>query len=101
MKKNKQEDPLVFALTTQTHLLKKIPEDNNGNIINSEFNAKTYTKKAYKAYLQGKSFFNYKGVTYVVPKMQKSKLDNYLEKDIQEDIPTDTISNEEKNINLW
>jgi hypothetical protein len=76
----KQSDnPMVFALSTDTLSIKKYPTDDDGNIINSRFNAKTFTKKAYKSYLKGLSFFKYKGDWYPVPKMRKDKLQETLE----------------------
>jgi hypothetical protein len=102
MKKDKQEDPMVFALTTETHLINKFPKDDEGNIINTEFNARTYTKKAHKAFLKGQNFFKYKGVTYVVPKMQKSKLESYLEGDLEDQITEESVESKlEKNKELW
>lgn len=78
MKQN--DNPTVFALTTDTLSINKYPTDDDGNIINPRFNAKTFTKKAYKSYLKGLSFFRYKGSVYPVPKMKKDKLEESLNK---------------------
>lgn len=77
MKKN--DNPMVFALSTDTLSIKKYPTDDNGEIINRRFNAKTFTKKAYKSYLKGLTFFKYKGEMYPVPRMRKNKLEETLE----------------------
>ena len=58
--KNRNSPVMVFALTTDTTSIKKFPVDDNGKVINPRFNAKTFTKKAYKSYLKGKTYFTYK-----------------------------------------
>ncbi len=100
----RKNDPVVFALSTQTWLIKKHPVDEESNIIDPNFNARTYTKKAYKAFLQGKSYFTYKGTTYVVPKMQRSTLDKHLDSiNLDENgnliVPEESIEN--KIIEQW
>lgn len=76
--KTQNKDSLVFALSTNTLNIQKFPKDDDGNIINPRFNAKTFTKKAYKSYLKGLSFFKYKGETYPVPKAKKEVLEKAL-----------------------
>lgn len=84
MKKVINKDPTVFALSTDTLAIKKIPRDSEGNTINPDFNSKTYIKKAYKAYLKGLYFFKYKGYSYPVPRIKKSKLEEILNEEIKE-----------------
>lgn len=86
------EDPTVFALTTETWRIKKHPTNEEGEVLNPDFNARTYAKKAHKAFLKGQNFFTYKGVTYHVPKMKRSNLDNYLE-NIELDENDNIVSN--------
>ena len=71
---------LVFGLSTDTLSIKKFPVDDDGEIINSNFNAKTYIKKAYKAYKKGSTYFSYKGQRYLVPKLAEDKLEDMLDK---------------------
>ena len=72
------DNPMVFALSTDTLSITKYPVDDDGNIINKSFNAKTFTKKAYKSYLKGLMFFKYKGQIYPVPRVRKNKLEETL-----------------------
>lgn len=57
-----------------------------------------YVKKAYKAYLQGKTWFLYKGNPYMVPKMPKQALDDYLESVTLEELENfNPLENTEEN----
>lgn len=78
MKKVINENPTIFAQTTETWKVSKYSYDEDGNIINPDFNNRSYLKKAYKSYLQGKNFFKYKGDIYTVPKMKKQQLENII-----------------------
>lgn len=80
--KNRNNPVMVFALTTDTMSIKKFPVDDNGKVINPRFNAKTFTKKAYKSYLKGKTYFTYKGESYVVPKLSKQQLEEFTVDDL-------------------
>ena len=71
VKKNR-ESSTIFALSTDTKGVEKYSKDADGNIIDSNFNNKTFIKKAYKSYLKGKDMFMYKGQSYVVPKINKN-----------------------------
>lgn len=94
MKKENKKDYSVFAQTTETWKVSKFGYNENGEPINSDFNNRTYLKKAYKAYLKGKIFFNYKGNTYPVPRMNKSDIEKLLSEDLLETI--DNQINEEE-----
>jgi hypothetical protein len=83
-KKVVNENPEVFAYSTLTHLLSKYAPDAEGNIDYS-FNIRTYIKKAYKAYLKGKSVFRYKNKIHVVPKISKNKKEEILDSMILEE----------------
>lgn len=78
MSKKRNESPTVFALSTLTHTIPKYHYDNEGNCINPDFNNRMYVKKAYNAYLKGKSYFKYKDNIYTVPKINKQTLEDYL-----------------------
>lgn len=95
------EDPTVFALTTETWRIKKHPTNEEGEIINPDFNARTYAKKAHKAFLKGQNFFTYKGVVYPVPKMKRNALNEYLDSidlDENDNIVSNTPASEDKKI---
>lgn len=81
--KNRNSPVMVFALTTDTMSIKKFPVDDNGKVINPRFNAKTFIKKAYKSYLKGKTYFTYKGESYVVPKLSKERLEEIILNNIE------------------
>lgn len=91
MKKVSNENPMVFAQTTETWKVSKFSYNEEGEIINPDFNNRTYLKKAHKAYLKGKMFFSYKGNAYPVPRMTKKQL---------EDLGNGIESNEENIYNL-
>jgi hypothetical protein len=78
MKKLVNDNPTIFAQTTETWKVAKFAYDEEGNIINPDFNNKTYLKKAYKSYLQGKDFFRYKENIYPVPKMKRKQLEDII-----------------------
>lgn len=108
-KKVKQvnENQMQFALSTDTLAIKKYPTNKEGEVINKDFNAKTYTKKAYAAYLKGKDYFTYKGQVYIVPKMPKKQynelLDNIsLEGEVTpKQIESEVINEEVKSVEQW
>ncbi len=78
MKKERNKDPMIFALSTDTLAIQKFSKNEDGEIINPDFNNKTYLKKAWKAHLKGNIYFKYKGQLYPVPMMQKSKLEKFI-----------------------
>lgn len=84
MKKVINDNPTIFAQTTETWKISKFSYDDEGNIINSEFNNRMYLKKAYKAYLKGKDFFKYKDQIYSVPKMKRKALENIINNTTEE-----------------
>ena len=46
MKKERNKDPMIFALSTDTLAIQKFSKNDDGEIINPDFNNKTYLKKA-------------------------------------------------------
>ena len=98
--KRVSENPKVFALSTLTHTLEKTPRDDDGNIINPDFNAKMYVKKAYAAYNKGLDYFKYKGEVYVVPRFTKANkaealdmVEKYMLQEEEEVININNIEN--------
>lgn len=78
MKKVSNENPMIFAQTTETWKVSKFSYNEEGECINPDFNNKTYLKKAYKSYLKGKLFFTYKGNSYPVPRMKRKELEDII-----------------------
>lgn len=105
--KEVNENQMKFALSTDTLAIKKYPTNKEGEIINKDFNAKTYTKKAYSAYLKGKDYFIYKGQVYIVPKMPRKQynelLDNMsIEGEVNhKQIESEVINEEVKSVEQW
>jgi hypothetical protein len=92
------KSPTVFALSTMTHLIPKYHKDENGDYIDPSFNNRMYAKKAYKAYLKGKSSFIYKDNIYMVPKISKQALEDYLESVSLEELESfNPLENTEEN----
>jgi hypothetical protein len=86
-------DKTVYALSTMTHLIPKYHYKEDGSRVNEEFNNRSYAKKAYKAYLKGLDFFRYKGDLYTVPKINKQKMQEYLDSVSVEDLMNEDVSN--------
>jgi len=96
MKKEISKNPSVFAQTTETWKVSKFSYNENGEIINPDFNNRSYLKKAYKSYLKGKVFFTYKGNIYPVPRMTKQEIQNLLTEDLLEEQTIYNQVNEEE-----
>ena len=94
---NSSKSPVVFALSTLTHEIPKYHYDNEGNLINPDFNNRMYAKKAYKAYLKGQTHFIYKNNVYTVPKISKQALEDYLNSVSVEDLEKVDILQELEN----
>lgn len=75
---NNNKSPVIFALSTLTHKIPKYHYNDEGNLINPDFNNRMYVKKAFKAYLKGQTHFLYKNNVYTVPKISKQALEDYL-----------------------
>jgi len=105
--KQSSENQMVFALSTDTLAIKKYPTNKEGEIINIHFNARTYTKKAYAAYLKGKDYFKYKDQVYIVPKMPRQQYNELLENITLEgevaarEVEKEVINEEVNNIEQW
>lgn len=81
MKKNR-EKRFIFAANPNTLGMEIYNKDESGNIIDSDFNNKTFIKKAYKSYLKGKTHFNYKGINFAVPLVDMESINLLTEEEL-------------------
>jgi len=78
-KKLRTPNSRIFTLQKGNQILPKYHYSEEGEIINPEFNNRTFAKKAYKAYLKGQQNFRYKDNLYVVPALSNLEMMNYLD----------------------
>lgn len=75
--KVKEFDGFVFGASTD--LLKQPKYNvNDDGTIDTSFNNRAFIKKAYKEYLKGHSFFTYKGLKYIVPRIPYNNIEGSM-----------------------